>query len=61
MSVFSSQEASQVAEESETRTFGHMRLKDGREGGMGKGYRDETERKRNTLGKVKVTVRWQMV
>lgn len=61
MSVFSSQEASQVSEESETRTFGHMRLKDGREGDMGKGYRDETERKRNTLGKVKVTVRWQMV
>lgn len=35
MSVFSSQEANQVSEGFEAITFGHMKLEDGREGGMG--------------------------
>lgn len=42
MSMFSSQGVSQVSEGSEAMTFGHMKLDDGTEGGMGKGCRGGT-------------------
>lgn len=40
--MFSSQGASQVSEGSEAMTFGHMKLEDGTEGGLGKGCRGGT-------------------
>lgn len=58
--MFSSQGVSQVSEGSEARTFGHMKLEDGREEGMGKGCRGGTKFQRagrSTFGKVKVTLR----
>lgn len=42
MSMFSSQGVSQVSEGSEAMAFGHMKLDDGAEGGMGKGCRGGT-------------------